>query len=105
MILLAIVVDVQTPAASFTMTEGIVLFLIGTVIQVLFSWATNKANAAEWKGAANEKFVNIETKFDEIDEDQSRQWKDINKANNGVSKLDGQMSRINPDLRPDIRRR
>lgn len=92
--LLAIVVDTQSPIAGLTLTEGIFLFLIGTVIQAIVIWATNKANAAEWKGAANEKFDNIETKFQELDKEQNDQWREIRKTSNAAAKLDGEFSRF-----------
>lgn len=78
---------------SLAMSDTIIMGILALIVSAVTGWLTSKVGAAEWKGACNQKFANIETKFSEIDQDQNAQWKDINRANNGVSKLEGQALR------------
>jgi hypothetical protein len=78
--------------ASLAMSDAVIIGVLTIAAGCLTSYLTSKSAAAEWKGAANQKFENIETKFSEIDQDSNNQWREIRKVSNATAKLDGEFS-------------
>jgi hypothetical protein len=76
---------------SIAMSDALIIGILTIGVGSITSYFTSKLGAAEWKGASNQKFANIETKFKEIDNDQDNQWSEIRKATNGVARLDGEL--------------
>jgi hypothetical protein len=76
---------------SIAMTDTIIIGVLTIAVGAVTGWFTSKLGAAEWKGAINEKFVNIEIKFKEIDSDSKDQWGVIRRTADGVSRLDGEL--------------
>lgn len=95
MTLLAVAVLLQQQGLS--VSEGFAIFIAGSIVSAVISWGTNKANAAAWKGAADEKFANIDKNFDGISVEQNNQWSEIRRATSGVARLEGEMKHIRAD--------
>lgn len=77
---------------TMAVSDTVVIGVLTIIASCLTSWLTAKSQAAEWKGACDQKFINIDKNFDGIEVEQTNQWSEIRKATNGLSEVKGELT-------------
>jgi hypothetical protein len=86
---------------SIALSDTIIIGILTIAASAIAGLLTAKISAAEWRGTCNEKFINIEKKFDELDRDSEEQWSEIRKVSRAASTLEGKLGIVNTIYRKD----